>query len=104
MTLPNLNRIEQRAERQWAMAIQHQLVEQFILLGWASATSSDNQLVKGKVPLTEEAASRLAQALGTSAGFRLTREARYRERLVRLESAGRHARGHPGSMSCRSGN
>ena len=63
-----------------------------------------NQLIEGKVPLTEEAASRLAQALGTSAGFWLTREARYRERLVRLESAGRHARGHPGSMSCRSGN
>ena len=61
-----------------------------------------NQLVKGKVPLTEEAASRLAQALGTSAGFRLTREARYR--VVRLESASRHARGHLGSMSCRSGN
>ena len=50
-----------------------------------------NQLVKGKVPLTEEAALRLAQALGTSAGFWLTREARYRERVVRLESAGRHA-------------
>ena len=63
-----------------------------------------NQLIKGKVPLTEEAASRLAQALGTNAGFWLTREARYRERLVRLESASRHARGHPGSMSCRSGN
>ena len=50
-----------------------------------------NQLVKGKVPLTEEAALRLAQALGTSAGFWLTREARYRERVVRLESASRHA-------------
>lgn len=62
-----------------------------------------NQLVKGKVPLTEQAASRLAQALGTSVGFWLTREARYRERLVRLEAAGRHVRRHPGSMSCRSG-
>ena len=63
-----------------------------------------NQLVKGKVPLTEEAASRLARALGTSAGFWLTREARYREQLARLESAGGHARGHPGSKSCRSRN
>ena len=50
-----------------------------------------NQVVKGKVPLTEEAALRLAQVLGTSAGFWLTREARYRERVVRLESASRHA-------------
>ncbi len=50
-----------------------------------------NQLVKGKVPLTEETALRLAQALGTSAGFWLTREARYRERIVRQESASRHA-------------
>ena len=63
-----------------------------------------NQLVKGKVPLTEETALRLAMALGTSAGFWLTREARYRERLVRLESASRRARGHPGSMSRRSCN
>ena len=63
-----------------------------------------NRLVKGKVPLTEETALRLAPTLGTSTGFWLTREARYRERLVRLESAGRHARGHSGSMSCRLGN
>lgn len=50
-----------------------------------------NRLVKGKVPLTEEAALRLDQVLGTGAGFWLTREARYRERVVRLESAIRHA-------------
>ena len=50
-----------------------------------------NQVIKGKAPLTEEAALRLAQVLGTSAGFWLMREARYRERVVRLESARRHA-------------
>ena len=50
-----------------------------------------NQLVKGKVPLTEEAALRLGQVLSTSAGFWLSREARYRARVVRLESASRHA-------------
>ena len=50
-----------------------------------------NQLIKGKVPLTEEAALRLGQVLGVGAGFWLTREARYRERTVRLESTCRHA-------------
>ena len=50
-----------------------------------------NQLIKGKVPLTEEAALRLGQVLGAGAGFWLARESRYRERMVRLESATRHA-------------
>ena len=50
-----------------------------------------NQVIKGKAPLTEEAALRLAQVLGPSAGFWLTREARYREHVVRLESTSRHA-------------
>ena len=50
-----------------------------------------NQVIKGKAPLTEEAALRLGQVLGASAGFWLTREARYRERVVRLKSASRHA-------------
>ena len=50
-----------------------------------------NQLIKGKVPLTEEAALRLGQVLGAGAGFWLAREARYRERMVHLESATRHA-------------
>ena len=54
-----------------------------------------NQLIKGKVPLTEEAALRLGQVLGAGAGFWLAREARYRERVVRLESASRHAEWAP---------
>ena len=60
------------------------------LAGWLGFSHKHvNQLVKGKVPLTEEAALRLAQVLGTSAGFWLTREARYRERVVRLRSTRR---------------
>ena len=50
-----------------------------------------NQVIKGKAPLTEESALRLAQVLGPSAGFWLTREAHYREQVVRLESTSRHA-------------
>ncbi len=50
-----------------------------------------NQLIKGKVPLTEDAAIRLERVLGSTAGFWLAREARYRERCARLEAAGKHA-------------
>lgn len=46
-----------------------------------------NQLSKGKVPLTEEAAMRLERVLGSTVGFWLAREARYRERCARLEAA-----------------
>ena len=45
-----------------------------------------NQLVKGKVPLSDDAALRLERVLGGSAGFWLAREARYRERIARLEA------------------
>ena len=48
-----------------------------------------NRLVQGKVALTEDAALRLEPVLGTSAGFWLTREARYRERAARLKAARR---------------
>lgn len=50
-----------------------------------------NQLIKGKVPLTEEAAIRLERVLGSTVGFWLAREARYRERCARLEAAQKHA-------------
>lgn len=50
-----------------------------------------NQLIKGKVPLTEEAAIRLERVLGGTVGFWLAREARYRERCARLEAAEKHA-------------
>lgn len=50
-----------------------------------------NQLIKGKVPLTEDAAVRLERVLGSSVGFWLAREARFRERCARLEAAEKHA-------------
>ncbi len=43
------------------------------------------QLIKGKVSLSEDAAMRLGRVLGSSAGFWLAREARYRERLAKVE-------------------
>lgn len=45
-----------------------------------------NRLVKGKVPLSDEAALRLERVLGATVGFWLNREARYRERLARIEA------------------
>jgi HTH-type transcriptional regulator/antitoxin HigA len=50
-----------------------------------------NQLIKGKVPLSEDAALRLERVLGSSVGFWLAREARYRERLARLEATEKYA-------------
>jgi HTH-type transcriptional regulator/antitoxin HigA len=41
-----------------------------------------NQLIKAKVPLTEDAAIRLQNVLGAPVGFWLTREAQYRERIA----------------------
>jgi HTH-type transcriptional regulator/antitoxin HigA len=43
-----------------------------------------NQLIKGKVPITEDAALKLERVLGSTVGFWLIREARYRESLARL--------------------
>jgi HTH-type transcriptional regulator / antitoxin HigA len=45
-----------------------------------------NQLIKGKVPLTEDAAIRLERVLGSTVGFWLAREAKYRERCARLNA------------------
>jgi len=42
-----------------------------------------NLLVKGKAPITEETALKLERVLGSTARFWLTREAQYREELVR---------------------
>ena len=50
-----------------------------------------NQLIKGKVSLTEDAATRLKNVLGASVGFWLTREAQYRERAALLDAAQRNA-------------
>ncbi|WFP49282.1 helix-turn-helix domain-containing protein [Methylomonas sp. EFPC3] len=45
-----------------------------------------SQLINGKVPLTDDAALRLERVLGSSAGFWLAREAKYREHSARLEA------------------
>ena len=84
-------------ERGWTQA---ELAER---LGYSARHVS--RLVQGKVALTEDAALRLEPLLGANAGFWLTREARYRERAVRLKAARFHADwGSAGSTSCRSGN
>lgn len=48
-----------------------------------------NQLIKAKVPLTEDAAIRLQNVLGAPVGFWLTREAQYRERVAVLDATER---------------
>lgn len=70
-------------ERDWSQ------VELAQRLGYT--TKHLNQLVRGKVPLSEDAAMRLERVLGGSAGFWLAREAHFRERLARLESQKRLA-------------
>jgi HTH-type transcriptional regulator/antitoxin HigA len=65
-------------ERDWSQ------VELAQRLGYT--TKHLNQLIRGKVPLSEDAAMRLERVLGGSAGFWLAREAHFRERLARLES------------------
>lgn len=63
-------------ERDWTQA---ELAQR---LGYT--TKHVNQLIKGKVPLTEEAAIRLERVVGSTVGFWLAREAKYRERCARL--------------------
>ena len=70
-------------EREWT---QQQLADR---LGYS--LKHVNQLIKGKVPLTEDAAVRLQNVLGASVGFWLTREAQYRERVALSEAADRQA-------------
>lgn len=70
-------------ERDWT---QQQLADR---LGYS--LKHVNQLIKGKVPLTDEAAARLQNVLGASVGFWLSREAQYRERLAVLDAAERQA-------------
>ncbi|MFA5241286.1 MAG: ImmA/IrrE family metallo-endopeptidase [Sulfuricella sp.] len=66
-------------ERDWTQA---ELAQR---LGYT--TKHVNQLIKGKVPLTEDAAIRLERVVGSTVGFWLAREAKYRERCARLEAA-----------------
>lgn len=68
-------------ERDWT---QQQLADR---LGYS--LKHVNQLIKAKVPLTEDAAVRLQSVLGASVGFWLTREAQYRERVAVLDAAER---------------
>lgn len=68
-------------ERSWT---QQQLADR---LGYS--LKHVNQLIKAKVPLTEDAAIRLQNVLGAPVGFWLTREAQYRERVAVLDSAQR---------------
>lgn len=54
-----------------------------------------SQLINGKVPLTDDAAARLASVLGASVGFWLKREAQYREQLAKLDAEERFAAWQP---------
>ena len=84
----------------WASPPGDTIVDLIEERGWTQAELAErlgysakhvNQLVRGKVALTEHAALRLEPVLGASAGFWLTREARYRERAARLKAACFHA-------------
>jgi len=68
-------------EREWT---QQQLADR---LGYS--LKHVNQLIKAKVPLSEDAAIRLQNVLGASVGFWLTREAQYRERVAVQEATER---------------
>ncbi len=70
-------------ERSWTQA---QLAER---LGYSQ--KHVNQLIKGKVPLTEDAAIRLQNVLGAPVGFWLKREAQFRERAALMDAANRYA-------------
>ena len=84
----------------WASPPGDTIVDLIEERGWTQAELAErlgysakhvNRLVQGKVALTEDAALRLEPVLVASAGFWLTREARYRERAARLKAARRHA-------------
>ena len=84
----------------WASPLGDTIVDLIEERGWTQAELAErlgysakhvNRLVQEKVALTEDAALRLEPVLGASAGFWLTREARYRERATRLKAARRYA-------------
>lgn len=70
-------------ERDWT---QNQLADR---LGYS--TKHVSQLINGKVSLSEDAAIRLQNVFGASAGFWLTREAQYRQRIASIEAAEQNA-------------
>ncbi len=59
------------------------------------STKHISQLINGKIPLTEEMATRLAQVLGSTIGFWLTREAQYRERILGIEQTKKYTQWIP---------
>lgn len=75
--------LDQLEELEWT---QQQLADR---LGYS--LKHTNQLIKGKVALTEDAAIRLYSVLGWSVSFWLIREAHYREHAARLDAAERLA-------------
>ena len=70
-------------ERGWTQA------ELAVRLGYSP--KHVNQLVNGKVPLSEDAALKLERVLGSSVSFWLNREAKYRTHCARLAAAQTHA-------------
>lgn len=68
--------VDMMEERDWNQ------VELARRLGFS--TKHLNQLIKGKASLTDDTALRLERVLGSTANFWLNREAKYRERLARL--------------------
>ena len=68
--------LDMMEERDWRQ------VELARRLGFS--TKHLNQLIKGKASLTDDTALRLERVLGSTANFWLNREAKYRERLARL--------------------
>lgn len=79
---PGDTMIDLMEERDWSQA---ELAQR---LGFSAKHL--NQLVKGKVPLSNDAALRLERVLGSTANFWLSREAKYREQLARLEARSRY--------------
>jgi len=65
--------------------------------GWSAQAFADHagisrahaeRLIRGDAPIDESTAAMLARALGSTRRFWLTREAHYRARIRRLQSAG----------------
>jgi HTH-type transcriptional regulator/antitoxin HigA len=50
-----------------------------------------SQLINGKVPLTQDTATRLAHVIGSTVRFWLAREANYQRHFARLEAQRKHA-------------
>ena len=80
----------------WASPPGATLLDMIEELGWPQAELAHRlgysirhvkQLIKGKIPLTEDVAERLARVVGSTVGFWLAREATYRERCVRQTPA-----------------